>query len=98
MSTQTAERLPVQPTEADYSRLASLVGLERYGLDPQCLWSPNEIVSTLWDCRDVMAFPLLAFVAMAIARDTRFKDVEDIYLVAAGLIDPDQYFTAGVQS
>jgi hypothetical protein len=88
MSTQTAERIPTQPTEADYSRLASLIILERYPLAPECLWSPNEVASTLWDCRDLMDFPLLAFVAMAVARDTKFKDIEDIYLIAAGLIEP----------
>jgi hypothetical protein len=87
MSTQTVDRLPTQPTEADYSRLASLVTMERYSLDPQCLWAPNDVASTLWDCRNLMDFPLLAFVAMAIARDTRFKDVEDIYLIAAGLVE-----------
>lgn len=94
MSTQTAERLPIQATEADFSRLASLAILERYQLDPACLWSPNEVASNLWDCKDLMAFPLLAFIAMAIARDTRFKDPEDFYLIASGLIDPDQHFQA----
>ncbi|WP_087874121.1 hypothetical protein [Arthrobacter globiformis] len=95
MSTQTADRLPTQPTEADFSRLASMVIMERYQLDQKCVWSPQEVASNLWDCRNLMTFPLLAFVAMAIARDTRFKDVEDIYLIAAGLIDPDQPAGAG---
>lgn len=90
MSTQTAtpDLLPTEPTDSDFARLASLVTLERYWLDPECRWAPNDVASGLWDCRNLMDFPLLAFVAMAIARDTKFKDIEDIYLVAAGLIEP----------
>lgn len=96
MSTMTADLLPTQPTDSDWRRLGSLVTLERYLRDPKCLWVPQEVISSLWDCRELMDFPRLARTVMAVARDIRFRDVEDFYAVAAGFIDPDQYFTEGM--
>lgn len=90
MSTQTDNRdlLPAEPTPRDFCRLGALISLERGHTAPgQAPWAPDDVAAQLWQSKNLMPFPDLAFQAMAVARDPRFKGPGAIYFVAAGVIE-----------
>jgi hypothetical protein len=80
--------LPTEPTVRDFHRLGAKVSIARFHADPESVWSPDAAAEQCWESRDLMPFPILAHHALAVARDQRFKSPEDIYRIAAGVIEP----------
>lgn len=82
-----AETLPAKPTASDFRRLGALVSLARGRTRPDAPWAPEDVAEQLWDSKDLLTFSSLAFHAMAVAKDPRFKGVRVIHHAAAGRIE-----------
>lgn len=85
-ATATRDLLPTEPTTADFRRVAAIVTLQRYRVDPTSRWHQDDVVEKLWQARNTMPFPDLALLAGAVARNQRYKSPYSIYLMAAGVI------------
>ncbi|NSX37811.1 hypothetical protein HTS88_15615 [Pseudarthrobacter oxydans] len=88
MMTAAPDPLPAEPTTADFRRVAAIVTMNRYRVDPNSLWHQDGVAEKLWQARNTMPFPDLAVLAGAVARDAKYKGPGAIYLVAAGVIKP----------
>lgn len=84
----TADRIPTEPTPRDFRRVAAVVTLQRYRVDPKSRWHQDDVVEKLWQARNTMPFPDLAILAGAVARDLQYKGTAAIYFVAAGVFKP----------
>lgn len=87
-TTATPDLLPTEPTPADFRRVAAIVTMNRYRVDPKSLWHQDDVAEKLWQARNTMPFPDLAVQAAAVARDLQYRGPGAIYLVAAGVIKP----------